>query len=225
MASVTVGVGPISVTQDNAWDSLWNSIYNESTTFRNMPDSAKKAANEYKADLRRAITKKDPVAAKSALNSMASIYDKQAELVGGSGSEQGRNLQQLAKNCRAIGNKLTKENITDFQIQRGIITHNSTGNDSGSSGSTNSNGAILAMYTTDGTATGKIENVSKLITELQANGYTEAETKSILSTYFQGQGTPETQLAQTVSDALTSANSTSNQVASTTEVKKDNQYV
>jgi hypothetical protein len=165
MASVTVGVGPVSVTQDNAWDSLWNSVYNESTTFRNMPDSAKDAANQYKADLRTAITKQDPAAARSALNSMANIYDQQAKLVGGSGTEQGRNLQQLAKNCRTIGKSLTKENIRDLRIERGTITQNNTGNGE----SSNANDALITAFAD---SNGKVD-LNSAKEELDKAGYSK----------------------------------------------------
>ncbi len=104
--SGTFTVGPASVTVDNIGDRIQNTIWNESTAFRNMPQSAKDEAKVYKAELSTAIQSKDPAAAKKALGKLATLYDEQSKLAGGNGTEQGRGLKQLADNCRTISKVL-----------------------------------------------------------------------------------------------------------------------
>lgn len=62
--------------------------------------------------------------------------------------------------------------------------------------------------------------MSKLTTELPANGYTSEEIKSVLKDYYQKQGVAESELDKTVNKALTA----SAQTTPTTEASKNKEY-
>lgn len=67
--------------------------------------------------------------------------------------------------------------------------------------------SILAMYSADGTATGKI-SVSKMIQELQTANYSKEDITAVLSTMYEMQNVPEAQRLQLAMEEIDRVNQT-----------------
>jgi hypothetical protein len=66
--------------------------------------------------------------------------------------------------------------------------------------------AILKLYTTDGTPTGKINDVAGMIRELKGQNVSQENIASVLNEHFHSQGLSRDQVAQKVTELSTSAN-------------------
>jgi hypothetical protein len=76
-----------------------------------------------------------------------------------------------------------------------------------SSATTDKHKSILAMYSADGTANGKID-VSKMIQELQTAKYSKEDITAVLNTMYEIQNVPAAQRSQLAATAIESANKT-----------------
>jgi hypothetical protein len=168
--TVTAGTGGVNVQTEVNVGGIWNAIWNESPAFMNMPQTAKDEAKVYKNRLSEAVNEKNVPAAKTALKSLANLYEKQSKLAGVT-TEQGRELQQLATNCRSAASVLTKDNIQQLNQNRGNITQNTTGNDGSSN---DANGALITAFAD---SNGKVD-LNKAKDELEKAGYTKEEIAS-----------------------------------------------
>lgn len=184
--TVTAGTGGVNVQTEVNPGGIWNAIWNESPAFMNMPQTAKDEAKVYKNRLSEAVNTKNVPAAKTALKSLANLYETQSKLAGVT-TEQGRELQQLATNCRSAAGVITKDNIQQLNQNRGNITQNTTGNDGSSN---DANGALITAFAD---SNGKVD-LNKAKDELEKAGYTKEEIASFEKTCNESNVVKETTL-------------------------------
>jgi hypothetical protein len=89
------------------------------------------------------------------------------------------------------------------------------------SATTDQHKSILAMYSADGTANGKID-VSKMIQELQTAKYSKADITAVLNTMYEIQKIPESQRSQLATTAIEEANKTASATPSAESPSKGN---
>jgi arginine repressor len=114
--------------------------------------------------------------------------------------------EQLEKNNGDNSTLIPAE--SDVQYQKSSDKSEKATTSANESTTTEQYKSILAMYSADGTASGKID-VSKMIRELQTAKYSKEDTTAVLNTMYEIQNIPEAQRSQMAADAIESANKTS----------------
>lgn len=199
---VSGSAGGVTVTSD--WNKIVNFFTGNSHAYRSMSQGNRDKYDEYKKDLESAIKKGDRTAASTALKGMANTM--RSDLTGQTDAQTRAEMQGVINACDNLSKEVKKSsfNLRDLNVR--LISENST---DGSDVNTAQNDALIATFSEDGTATGKIKDLAKAITELREAGYTDEQIASFGKAYDTKQGVSESAAAiNKASQPLAVANAT-----------------